>query len=262
MTADSPVIADADGDGTGWITLNRPQVHNAVDEALISELTSALARFRIDDNVRTIVISGRGDSFCAGADLTWLQRMGAATGEQNLEDAKRFASLIRLLDEMPKPTIAAVQGSAYGGGVAFIASCDIAISVDTAKFAMTEVKLGLVPGVISSHVLSAIGDRQSRRYFITGEAFGAAEALAFGLVHMVVPADRLEQEVRNMIETLAQNDLRAMVDIKDLIRVVSGQPYDAKMIDDTAYRIADSRVSPEVQRRITAYLGNLKNRDK
>lgn len=251
---DHSVIADIDAEGTGWLTLNRPEIHNAFDEQLIAEMAEALLAFRDDSNVRAVVVAGRGKSFSAGADLNWMQRMGGYSFDENVDDAKRLAGMIRLLDEMPKPTIAAVQGPAYGGGVGLVAACDIAIAADTARFAMTEVKLGLIPAVISPHVLAAIGPRQSRRYFVTGEAFDADEALRIGLVHMVVPAASLDEAVRDMLKTLAGNGPRAIAAVKELTRAVVGRPYDDGLMQDTAERIARARASDEGRARIAAFL--------
>ncbi len=256
------VISEIDARGTGWLTLNRPDVHNAFDDALIARMAESLSAFRDDPNVRAVVVRGAGRSFSAGADLNWMQRMGGYTFEENVDDALGLAEMIRALDELPKPTIALVQGAAYGGGVGLVAACDMAIAAaETARFALTEVKLGLIPAVISPHVLAAIGPRQARRYFVTGEAFDAAEALRIGLVHQVVPAADLEQAARGVIETLAGNGRRAMAEVKDLIRAVTGRPIDHALMRDTAERIAHARASDEGRRRITAFLEKRKARN-
>ncbi len=252
---EATVLRDVDDQGTGWLTLNRPDVHNAFDDVLIGRMAESLSAFRDDPNVRAVVVRGAGRSFSAGADLNWMQRMGGYTFDENVEDALGLAEMIRALDELPKPTIALVQGPAYGGGVGLVAACDMAIAAaETAKFALTEVKLGLIPAVISPHVLAAIGPRQARRYFVTGEAFDAAEAYRIGLVHQVTPAADLEQTVAGVLKELAGNGRRAMAEVKDLIRAVNGRPIDHALIRDTAERIAHARASDEGRQRITAFL--------
>ncbi len=252
---EQPVLTTIDAQGTGWLTLNRPDVHNAFDDGLIARMAESIAAFREDPDVRAVVVRGAGRSFSAGADLNWMRRMGGYTFEQNVEDAMGLAEMIRALDELPKPTIAVVQGPAYGGGVGLVAACDMAIAaVETAKFALTEVKLGLIPAVISPHVLAAIGPRQARRYFMTGETFDAAEALRIGLVHRVAPAAELETTARGVLEMLAGNGRRAMAEVKDLIRAVTGRPIDHALMRDTAERIAHARASDEGRERITAFL--------
>ncbi len=218
-------------------------------------MAEGLAAFRDDPAVRAVVVRGAGRSFSAGADLNWMQRMGGYGFAENVDDAMGLAEMIRALDTLPKPTIALVQGPAFGGGVGLVAACDMAIAAaETAKFALTEVKLGLIPAVISPHVLAAIGPRQARRYFVTGETFGAAEAHRIGLVHQVVPAAELETTVHGVLETLAGNGRRAMAEVKDLIRAVTGRPIDDALLRDTAERIAHARASDEGRARITAFL--------
>ncbi|HSO41436.1 MAG TPA: enoyl-CoA hydratase-related protein [Rhodospirillales bacterium] len=254
MDADAPVLAEVDGDGVGWLSLNRPRSHNAFDERLIDEATAALHRLAADASVRAVVLRGAGRSFCAGADLNLMRRMGEAGEAENVEDALRLAELLDLLDRLPKPTLALVNGPAYGGGVGLVACCDIAIAANHAVFAMPEVRLGLIPAVISPHVLAAIGQRQARRYFVTGESFSAEEALRIGLVHEVVEAEALEGEGRRILATLAANGPRAMAEVKTLIRDVAGRPMDAALRRDTAERIARARGSEEGRTRIAAFL--------
>lgn len=254
MAADAPVLAEVDADGVGWLSLNRPNTHNAFDETLIAELSAALDRFEADPAVRSVVLRGRGRSFCAGADLHWMRRMGEADEAENVEDALRLAELLDALDRLSKPTLALVNGPAYGGGVGLVACCDVAIAANHATFAMTEVRLGLIPAVISPHVLAAIGQRQARRYFVTGESFSAQEALRIGLVHEVVEAEALEGEGRRVLAALAGNGPRAMAEVKTLIRDVAGRPMDAAFRRDTAQRIARARGSEEGRTRIAAFL--------
>jgi methylglutaconyl-CoA hydratase len=252
--SEQAIITDIDADGTGWLTLDRPEVHNAFDDTLIARMAEALAALGGDPNVRAVVLAARGKSFSAGADLNWMRRMGGYSHEENIADALGLAELLRTLDELPKPTIAQVQGPAYGGGVGLVAACDIAIAAETARFALTEVKLGLIPAVISPHVLAAIGPRQARRYFVSGEVFDADEAHRIGLVHRTVPAADLEAAVRDMLKTLAGNGRRAMAEVKELIRAVNGRPIDQAVMRDTAERIASARASDEGRERITQFL--------
>jgi methylglutaconyl-CoA hydratase len=254
VDADAPVLAEVDRDGVGWLRLNRPRTHNAFDEILIAELTAALGRFASDAEVRAVVLSGAGRSFCAGADLNWMRRMGEAGEAENVEDALRLAELLDRLDRLPKPTLALVNGPAYGGGVGLVACCDIAIAANHAVFAMPEVRLGLIPAVISPHVLAAIGVRQARRYFVTGESFSAEEALRIGLVHEVVEAEALEHAGRRILGAIADNGPRAMAEVKLLIRDVAGRPMDGDLRRDTARRIAAARGSEEGRSRIAAFL--------
>jgi methylglutaconyl-CoA hydratase len=170
------------------LTLNRPQIHNAFDDTLVAEFTAALESLANDAGIRALIVTGAGGTFSAGADLSWMRRMAQAGEEENREDALRLAKLLRTLQFFPKPTIARVNGSAYGGGVGLIACCDIAIGVEGAKFALSEVKLGLVPATIAPYVVQAIGPRQARRLFVSAEILDAAEAARIGLLHQWVPS--------------------------------------------------------------------------
>lgn len=240
--------------GAVWLILSRPHVHNAFDENLIAALTLALTRLAADPGCRAVVLAAEGRSFCAGADLDWMRRSGSASFDDNVADAMGLAELLRTLDELPKPTLAVVQGPAYGGGVGLVACCDVAIAAEGAKFAMTEVRLGLIPAVISPHVLAAIGARAARRYFVTGESFDAVEALRLGLVHEVVAADQLEAAARRVMAVIAANSAAAMADAKALIRSVDGRPFDAELRHETAERIAHARASADAQARLTGFL--------
>ena len=180
------VRLEATRDGVATVTLNRPAVHNAFDEALIERLGEVFDDLAAQDGVRLVFLQATGKSFAAGADLNWMKRAAEWSEERNFEDARSFADMMRSLDQMPKLTVALVQGSAYGGGVGLIAACDIAIGVRSASFSLSEVKLGLIPAVISPYAVRAMGARNARRYFLTGEVFDAAEALRVGLLHDVV----------------------------------------------------------------------------
>jgi len=243
-------------DQVAWLWLNRPDVHNAFDDALIAELTRELTTLAADTDLRALVIAGRGASFSAGADLNWMGRMASATHEQNREDSLGLANLMRTLAFFPKPTVARIQGAAFGGGVGLIACCDIALAADHAKFGLTEVKLGLVPAVISPYVVEAIGPRQARRYFLTGESFDAVTAQQLGLVHMAVPADELDAALNKQLDLLLRAGPAAVRVAKQLVFGIRGtdDQRQGKMDAHTSDLIASLRVSPEGQEGITAFL--------
>lgn len=238
------------------ITLNRPKVHNAFDEALIADLTAALLDAERDPQVRVVVLTGTGTSFSAGADLNWMSSMAQASEEENRRDSERLALLMRTLNFLAKPTVARVNGPAYGGGVGLIACCDIAIAADSAKFGLTEVKLGLVPAVISPYVIAAIGARAARRLFVTGEIFDAPEAAWLNLVHEVVAADQLDVAVDRVLAWLARGGPQAQVEAKQLaLRMSGASRQHAKNIDmDNAALIARLRVAAEGQEGLNAFL--------
>lgn len=241
-------------EGVARLTLDRPELHNAFDDALIAELARALAEIERDDAVRLAVLGASGRSFSAGADLGWMRRVADRSAAENRRDAESFAAMMQALHRLPKPTIAAVQGPAYGGGVGLIAACDLALAVDGASFALTEVRLGLIPAVIAPYVIAAIGERAARRYFLTGERFGAAEALRLGLVHEVAPPERLEELVGRRIEDLLAGGPEAQAAAKRLIERVGRAPIDAALIADTAERIARIRSGAEAREGIAAFL--------
>jgi methylglutaconyl-CoA hydratase len=238
------------------IALNRPEVHNAFDDGLIAELTTALVDAGRDGAVRAVVLTGTGASFSAGADLHWMRGMAAASEEENREDSLRLAALVRTLQFLPKPTVARVNGAAYGGGVGLIAACDIAIGAEGSKFGLTEVKLGLVPAVISPYVVAAIGVRQARRLFLTGEVFDAAEACRIGLLHRVVPAEGLDEAVDFTLRLLAKAGPQAQREAKQLaLRMAGIDTQGAGRTDaENAELIARLRVSAEGQEGLGAFL--------
>lgn len=240
--------------GIARITMARAEKHNAFDDVLIAELSDMFVRVGADDAVRVVVLAGEGKSFSAGADLGWMQRMADYSDAENLDDARALAEMMRVLNEMPKPTIARVQGAAFGGGVGLVAACDIAIASEAANFCLSEVRLGLIPSVVSPYVVEAIGARAARRYFQTAERFSADEACVLGLVHEVVPAEGLDERVAEMIAALSANGPAAMAAAKDLIRRVGSGPVDAAMIEDTAQRIADIRATDEGREGLSAFL--------
>lgn len=236
------------------LRMTRPQVHNAFDAELIAELTSLLEDVATDTGVRVLVLEAEGASFSAGADLNWMRGMAAASEDANRIDSLALARLMRTLDELPKPTIARVQGAAFGGGVGLVACCDIAIAAEGAKFGLTESKLGLLPAVISPYVIAAIGPRQARRYFATAEIFDAIEALRIGLLHQMVDTNALDAAVQAQISLLLKAGPVAAASAKELVRDVcvhaDGNRHDA----DNAALIARLRVSPEGQEGLSAFL--------
>lgn len=241
---------------TARLVMNRPEVHNAFDDGLIADLTAAIEAVEADDTVRSVVLTGAGASFSAGADLRWMRGMAQASEAENREDSLRLATLMRRLQFLSKPTIARVNGAAFGGGVGLVACCDIAVAVDGAKFALSEVKLGLVPAVISPYVIAAIGLRQARRLFITGEIFGAPAALAMGLVHDVVADAELDTAVDRLLGLLAKGGPVAQREAKRLALGMGGMDPVAMEETDAgnAALIARLRVSPEGQDGLSAFL--------
>ena len=240
-------------EGVGTITLNRPDRHNTFDDALIAELIDALTGFAEDEDVRFVVLRANGPTFSAGGDIAWLRRVADQDEAANLADAARLAELMRTLNELPKPTIALVQGPAYGGGVGLVACCDIAVAADSAMFCLSEVRLGLVPAVIGPYVVRAIGPRAARRCFLTAEPFGAGEALRLGLVHEIVPATMLEAAEDRLIGHLRLGGPRAQAAAKRLIADVAYKPP-AVMLEEGARLIAELRASDEGKEGLSAFL--------
>ncbi len=258
--AENTVICEVDKDGVATVTLNRPDVHNAFDDSLIETLHGALKKLDDNEAVRVVVLSANGKSFSAGADLRWMQRMAGYSEAENLKDARRLADLLQTLQHMGKPTLARVHGSAFGGGLGLLACCDIVLASENVRFALTEVKLGLIPAVISPYVSRAMGERHARRYMLTGERFSAEEAYRLGLVHDVVPEAMLDERVQTVLAMLLENGPAAMAATKALMDRVAGGSLDEKMIDDTAKRIAEVRASEEGKEGVTAFLEKRKPR--
>lgn len=238
------------------IALNRPELHNAFDDALIAELTEALEAAGNDADVRAVVLTGNGASFSAGANIQWMRRMAQASEADNKADSERLATLMRTLNFLSKPTIARVNGAAFGGGVGLVACCDIAIAADNAKFALSEVKLGLVPAVISPYVIAAIGLRHARRLFVTGETIDASEAMRLGLVHQVVAATDLDATVERCLALLAKGGPHAQREAKNLALSMGGMDHAGALAADQANAalIARLRVSREGQEGLGAFL--------
>ncbi|HEX7326024.1 MAG TPA: enoyl-CoA hydratase-related protein [Rhodanobacteraceae bacterium] len=238
------------------LAFNRPEVHNAFDDRLIAETTAALEALAQDATLRALILTGNGATFSAGADLNWMRGMARAGEQENRDDALRLARLLRTLAFFPKPTLARVNGSAYGGGVGLIACCDIAIGVAGAKFALSEVKLGLVPATIAPYVVQAIGPRQARRLFVSAEIFDAAEAARIGLLHVCVAADELDAAIDRQLHFIAKGGPLAQHEAKQLALRSAGMTVEsAERVDaENAALIARLRVSPEGQQGLSAFL--------
>lgn len=236
------------------LRLDRAQRHNAFDDHLIGALTQALEGAAGDNTLRAVVLSGNGRSFSAGADLDWMARLAAASEADNVADAQALARLMRTLDTLPVPTIAAVHGSVYGGGVGLVACCDIAIASEDARFALSEVRLGLLPAVISPYVVAAIGPRQARRWFSTGQPFDAATAHAIGLVHEVVPGGQLQDAVAAQLALLAQAAPQACRGAKQLVASVLAATDAGELDLANARRIAHLRAGAEGREGLAAFL--------
>ncbi len=248
------ILIEVDGP-IGILTLNKAERHNAFDEVLIAEMTAGLRELDADERVRAVVLSSTGKSFCAGADLNWMKRAAAYSPEENLDDAYTLAELMSTLNQLSKPTLARVHGPAYGGGVGLVAACDIAVATYDALFALTEVKLGILPAVISPYVLAAIGERYCRRYMLTAERFSAAEAYRIGLVHEIAPGiEQLDEAIGKILDSLLKNGPHAQAECKELIRTVSGAPIDDEIREVTAQRITRVRASPEGKEGLNAFL--------
>ncbi len=240
--------------GVVTVTLNRPEVRNAFNDEVIAEMTTCFAALGARDDVRCIVLAANGSAFCAGADLNWMKRMAGYTRDENLADAAALAEMLRAIYTCPKPTIARVQGDVYAGGTGLVAACDMAASVDTAGYCLSEGKLGLIPATVSPYVIRAMGARAAHRYFLTAERFSAAEALRIGFVHAVVSADALDATVDGLVTNLLNAGPQALRGCKKLLQDVAGQPITAELVQMTVQGIADIRVSPEGREGVQSFL--------
>ncbi len=249
------IRAVTNGNGAYSITLNRPEVHNAFNETMIAELSRALEMLCCEDSLRTLTIAGAGKSFCAGADLNWMRRTAKFSEPQNYEDALRMAAMLNQLHKFPKPTIAVVHGNVFGGGVGLVACCDIAIAAQNAVFSLSEVKLGLIPATISPYVNAAIGTRNSRRYFLTGERFDAATAQRIGLIHEYGNRAAVSKIEANLGAHLLASAPQAQTAAKELVQELLTVPQvDADLQQLTAKSIAAVRSSAEGKEGISAFL--------
>jgi methylglutaconyl-CoA hydratase len=244
--------------GVETVALNRPEVRNAFNDEVIAELTAVFAELAKRPEVRCVVLAGNGSAFCAGADLNWMKRMAGYTRDENLADAAALARMLEAIYRCPKPTIARVQGDVYAGGTGLVAACDIAVSVDSAGYCLSEVKLGLIPATISPYVIRAMGARAAHRYFLTAERFSAAGAQRVGLVHEVVAADALDAKVAEIAQALVQAGPEAVKACKQLLHDVAGHEITAGLVRRTVEGIADIRVSDEGREGIQSFLGKRK----
>lgn len=240
--------------GVATVTLNRPEKHNAFDDAVIQQLTDAFMDIDEDNSVRVMVLAAEGKNFSAGADLGWMKRMASFSYQQNLEDARKLALMLKTLNGLSKPTIAQVQGAAFGGAVGLVSCCDIAVGSDDSSFSLSEVKIGLIPATISPYVVSAIGERAARRYFLSAERFSADVALATGLLSEVCSREALHSSVTKLTQTLMANSPNALTQAKQLVHDVSNSELNDELIEDTSVRIAKIRTSAQGQEGLNAFL--------
>jgi methylglutaconyl-CoA hydratase len=240
--------------GVARVTLTRSELHNAFNEVMIAELTEAFISFHKDPQVRVVVLAAEGKSFCAGADLNWMKKMVKYSFEQNVEDAQALAKMLRIIYYCGKPVIARVHGAAYGGGVGLIAACDMAVAVDSASFSLSEVKLGLLPAVISPFVLKKIGESAAHRYFLTAERFSAQEAHRIGLICETAPGEAsMDSKIEQLVHALKANGPEAIAHCKVLIDKVAPFNWDCAT-DITTKMIAERRASGEGQEGMHSFL--------
>jgi methylglutaconyl-CoA hydratase len=241
-------------DGVARVTLNRPDLRNAFDDALIRRLRASFEDVASDRTIRVMVLAGNGPAFCAGADLNWMKRMANYGYDENLADANALAQMLATLDRLPKPTIARVHGPVFAGGTGLVAACDIAVGTPEAKFCLSEAKLGLSPATISPYVMRAMGEREARRYFLTAEVFDAAEAFRIGMLSIVVEQNELDPTIEGLLKHLLAGGPEAHAKIKALIRAVAGRRPDDALVAETAKHIAEIRGSPEGKEGIASFL--------
>lgn len=236
------------------VWLNRPELRNAFNDELIAELGAAFRELGADPGLRVIVLGGRGKSFCAGADLNWMRRMGGNSWAENDADAARLAEMLWTLYSCPVPVVGRVHGDCYAGGLGLAAVCDILVAAEGVHFCLSEARLGLLPATIGPYVVKALGEQASRRYFVSAERFSAAEAKALGFVHELVAPVELDARVGEIVATLAANGPQALRACKRLVQDLAGRPIDAALRAETARRIADIRASAEGREGVAAFL--------
>lgn len=236
------------------ITLTRPEVRNAFNDEVIQQLKAAFETVGARDDVRAVVLAAEGPAFCAGADLNWMRRMADYTRDENLADAGQLAAMLKAIYACPKPTIAAVQGDVFAGGMGLVAACDMAVSVRTATYCLSEVKLGLIPATISPYVIRAMGARAAHRYFLTAERFSAEEAHRIGFVHELVDADQLDAKVGELAQALVGASPAAVRACKRLVQDVAERPINDALIAATVEGIADIRASEEGREGVASFL--------
>lgn len=252
--SDNAVRYETDARGVTRITLNRPDKRNAFDADIIRALTGAVKQASEDPACRVIVLAGDGKHFSAGADLNWMKHTATLSADENREDARALAGMLKAIDLSPKPTIARVQGAAFGGAVGLVSACDIAIASDDARFCLSEVRLGLAPAAIGPYVIRVLGARQARRYFLTAEEISATRAVDLGLVHETVTAESLDDTVNRLVDRLLKNSPQALGACKELIARTGHNQPDEELIRYTADLIAHLRTSDEGQEGLSAFL--------
>ncbi|MFC0217044.1 methylglutaconyl-CoA hydratase [Pseudochelatococcus lubricantis] len=240
------------------VTLNRPEVRNAFDDALIAALTEAFAELGGDGQIRVVVLAASGKAFCAGADLAWMRRMADYTHAENLADATALATMLRTIHECPKPVVARVQGDVFAGGMGLVAASDIAVAVDSARFCLSEVKLGLIPATIAPYVIAALGPRAAQRFVLTAEVFSAETAARTGFVHEIAGAEALDAAVARYVQAFLNASPAALAAGKRLLREAGGRAVDDALVADTARRIADIRASHEGREGVQSFLNKTK----
>jgi len=254
MQMSDKVLLQIAPDGNATVTLNRPEVHNAFDPEMVGALTAALERTAADASIRAVVLTGAGKSFCAGADIAHMKQSATFSPEQNFDAAMYTARMLYSLYSLAKPTIACVRGAVRGGGVGVVSACDIAVCARGATFRLSEVKLGIIPAMISPYVIAAIGERAARRYMMTGEEFDAAEACRIGLVHEVAEEDALATAVARLLTQLASSGPDALAAIKRQIPLSARAAIGKEIVEQTSRRIAEIRATPEAQEGLSAFL--------
>lgn len=240
--------------GIATVTLNRPEKHNAFDDSVIEQMNQAFENIDADDSIRVMILAAKGMHFSAGADLAWMKRMATYSYDENLVDARNLAKMLKTLNFLSKPTIARVQGAAFGGAVGLVSCCDIAIATPNASFCLSEVKIGLIPATISPYVISAIGERAARRYFVTAERFTAEQALKLGLISEIVEDDELDANIATLAGAIKQNSPTAVIAAKKLAMDIGNTDISDPLIEDTCERIAQIRVSENGQEGLSAFL--------
>ncbi len=251
---DSVLLTTIDQRGVARLTLNRPALRNAFDEELIGAICDAMGKLNADPSIRAIILTGAGETFSGGADLNMMRRAADYSAAENKDDARRLAHMLNSIYQSPKPTIARINGPAIGGAVGIIAACDIAVATEDAFMALTEVRVGLIPGVISPFVVRAIGPRQARRYFLTGERIDAETAKRIGLIHMITMGAQLEATVDGVIENILRGAPDAQGEAKSLIKAVAFQPLNDSITEETVAWIARIRATPEGKEGLEAFL--------
>lgn len=251
---DSTVRYEKDARGVVRITLDRPDKRNAFDASVIRELTQAVIKASDDPACRVIVLAGNGKHFSAGADLNWMKHTATLTAEENRTDARALAGMLKAIDLSPKPTIARVQGAAYGGAVGLVSACDIAVASNDVRFCLSEARLGIAPAAIGPYVIRVIGARQARRYFLSSEEISADKAHALGLVHEVVSTEELDETINALLVRLLHNSPQALSACKQLIARSGHNQPDEELIQYTADLIATLRTSAEGQEGLQAFL--------